>query len=477
MRPLLEFRQIFLSPERIREWWRKPGFWIFVFFLGGLVVINKPPLDDHAWRQTLTLSISENLLETGDLLHPRTDIGRETEGIIAGEFPVFNGLVAGTYALFGVHDWNGRLVSWIFSCIGLWFFYRLMRDRYGDQVALFALVVFMSSITYQFALKAMPDAFALSMVVTGTWAMSRYWQTGRVWLWVLALVTVSAGLLSKVPSVIMLAFLLPALPDRSIPVFRKVSGLIALGIAAGAAAWWMFVWMPHLLETYRNQLIWPVSLSEGWRIFLDMKQETFRRFYYFAFSSPVPLVLALGGLILLLDGRRYMDLAIFFGSSFVFFLFILKTGNVFATHNYYVIPYTPVMAWLAGVLVAAIPRPVAVRTGWLVVLMIPGFFVNFRAPLRQMEGTHYLRLGEVVDRYVKPEEKIMVNKGNFNPTMMYFAGRQGWTVNEDEARQTTWMPDFRKQGLRYIVIDRHISPEPFPYELVHEDEDFRIYRP
>jgi hypothetical protein len=39
------------------------------------------------------------------------------------------------------------------------------------------------------------------------------------------------------------------------------------------------------------------------------------------------------------------------------------------------------------------------------------------------------------------------------------------------------MPDFKKQGLTLIVVDKHITSNPLPYTLVYEDEDFAFYRP
>lgn len=71
----------------------------------------------------------------------------------------------------------------------------------------------------------------------------------------------------------------------------------------------------------------------------------------------------------------------------------------------------------------------------------------------------------------------MVNNGMFNPTLMFYTRRKGWTVNQDVVSKVDWMPDFKRDGLKYIVIDRHLLNDTLPFSLVYEDQDFRIYKP
>jgi len=69
----------------------------------------------------------------------------------------------------------------------------------------------------------------------------------------------------------------------------------------------------------------------------------------------------------------------------------------------------------------------------------------------------------------------MVNDGSFSPTVMYWAKRKGWSVNQDVPSKTEWMDGYRKQGLKYIVMDRNLSDEKLPYILLYEDGNIRIY--
>lgn len=451
---------------------------ILGFFLAGLFFVNYPPLDDHAWRQTLTLSISENLLEDKDLFHPRMDIGRGTEGIMATEFPVFNALVALSYKLFGIHDWNGRLLNWLVTCLGLWFFYQLVRRISSTGHAIFTTIAFMASITFQFALKTMPDTFSLSLVFAGAYFALKAWENHKIGTIILSSLLITLGVLSKIPSVVALIFLIPAYFNKDNPFKTRIIWTSLMFIGSIIVFIWYFVWMPYLLETYKNQLIWPVSLIEGWQIFQKMKADTWLRFEYFAFSNKMGIYLTIAGLAALVIQKRWTYLLMFLGYTIVFFLFILKTGNVFATHNYYIIPYTPIMAFCIGYFVNEVPRlSIPIKTIILIGVMWPSFLLNFKSPALKIEGDHYLRLATLLDPYISRNDKIMVNKGNFNPTMMYFTKRRGWTVYESEMNEVTWMPGFKEQGLTLIVVDKHITPTPLPYNIVYEDEHFAFYQP
>lgn len=61
------------------------------FILIRLENINLPPLDEHAWRQSITLGVARNYLEWDThFFHPRTVICDSRGGIQAQEFPLFN---------------------------------------------------------------------------------------------------------------------------------------------------------------------------------------------------------------------------------------------------------------------------------------------------------------------------------------------------------------------------------------------------
>jgi len=114
--------------------------------------------------------------------------------------------------------------------------------------------------------------------------------------------------------------------------------------------------------------------------------------------------------------------------------------------------------------------------GLFVVLLGPGFIYNKEKSFTPKGDRAYLTaLSGILDQYSKPTDKIMVNDGSFSPTVMYWAKRKGWSVNQDVPSKTEWMDGYRKQGLKYIVMDRNLSDEKLPYILLYEDGNIRVY--
>lgn len=453
---------------------------ILAFFLVGLENIQLPPLDIHEWRQTLTLSIAHNFLENPNIFFPRMDIGGNTEGIIACEFPVFNYLLAGIFKLFGTHDWFGRLLNWTVSCIGLWFFFDVVRKSTNFNTAFYALIALMSSIIFEYARKSMPDTFALFVTITGVWFLWNYLQNQSKKYLVVGAVLVTLGILSKIPFVLLLIFLLLPFLDEQYPRTAKRNLVIAIGLGLIGVVWWYFYWMPYLLEHFKNQLIWPVSLIEGYDIVTrKMANDSWRMTLDIPFHHKIPCLVAIMGLGVIWTGANHKLKIVALLYIAVFFLFTLKTGIVFPTHEYYVIPLVPLLALCAGCFLDQLKLKAFVTIPIAIVLFYTGFKENRQRSFNPVSNNRSYMMGltEVMQKYTQPADKIMVNNGPFNPFMMYWAQRKGWTVNPDVTTKQEWMEDFKKQGLKYIVLDRHISDDSLPYPILYEDTHFKLYKP
>ncbi|MCA0234780.1 MAG: glycosyltransferase family 39 protein [Bacteroidetes bacterium] len=456
------------------------GILIGAFFLLGLEYITQPPLDHHSWRQTLTITIARNFLDNPNFFFPRMDIGGKTDGIMACEFPIFNYLLAGIFKLFGTHDWYGRLLNWSVSCAGLWFFYDIVRRCSNKRTALIALVAMMSSITFEYARKTMPDTFALSLVTMGVWFLWNYLEKQNPWHLAAGFVLATCGILSKIPFLILLTFLIIPFFNKENEFKPKRNVVLAMSVTAACVGWWYYYWMPYLLETYGNQLIWPVSLKDGAKtVLIDRANDSWRMLMEQPFHYRIPFLLSVMGLGLLWTGASARMK--WFTAAYIalFFLFTLKTGIVFPTHEYYGIPLIPLLALLFGYFFDHLNWP-STRLWVVVVLLLAfGFYTNRRQAYNSFirEQAYVTALPAIMDRYTQPTDKIMVNTGQFNPFLMYWAHRKGWAVNADVPGKTDWMRDFKAEGLKYILLDRRVSNDPLPYELLYEDPNFRLYKP
>jgi len=108
--------------------------------------------------------------------------------------------------------------------------------------------------------------------------------------------------------------------------------------------YWYFYWVPHLESMYNNRLYFPKSFSIGTKELFQNIDLTVEKFYFSSLQSFVSFLFFILGLYWIVKRKEKILLYTFCIASFIFILFMIKTGDVFSLHNYYVIPYTPIMA-------------------------------------------------------------------------------------------------------------------------------------
>ena len=453
-------------------------FWLFVFFIIGMENIDVPPMDDHAWRQTLTISMAKNLVDHPNVLYPRTILGGKTNGILGSEFPFLSYLLSLLYKIFGFGDWYGRLLNWTLSSLGLYALYSYIKTLYGQDHALYFALSFMSSITFVFARKTMPDIFAMSLILISLHAYFRYISDGSIFYLVAAALLFLLGGLSKFPFVCLILFLL--LGAHQIMKQKKRFMLVVSTLMVSLiliAGWYMF-WLPHLERIEGNKLVWPTTLSEGYNILMAGTEDAWFRLEVNAYSNRWPFFFSLMGLGLAFIRKEKTMLIFFFTYSLLFFLFVLKTGGVFQSHNYYVIPFIPCLSFFFGYFFSNLPFNKYLIVTTIFLFTLSGFINNKKLSFNDTSMKYYSSLSQKLDKFITKDDKIMINSGSFNPIGMYYAERKGWAVNNDVLVQTSWMPDFKKDGLKLIVVDKKMYVgDSLIYEVKYEDKDFIFYRP
>lgn len=159
--------------------------------------------------------------------------------------------------------------------------------------------------------------------------------------------------------------------------------------------------------------------------------------------------------------------------TMTFLFFILKTGAVFPTHNYYIIPFTPIMALLVGIGLEKVP---------VKYLFIPLFLIVTEGILNQQHDffiketeKYKLTLEGFTQKYVKQDELIVINGGD-SPQVIYFAHRKGWTVVNEKLNAKT-LSQLHEKGASYLIIDKNSYPnEVNDYKLLGSDPNFAIYK-
>ena len=453
-------------------------FWILILFFLRLTNITLEPLDEHSWRQSLTITVTENMYYVeANILFPRINIGGSNNGIIAGELPIFNYICYVLSLVFGYHQWYGRIVNLLISSFGLWFFYQIIKRISTNRVAFYSTMFFALSVSFRFARKTMPDTFSISLVLAGVYFAWIYLENSKKYNLIFSFILIAFGLLSKMPAFCVLSFLVVPILDANYKVKDKINLVAATGISVALMLAWYFIWVPHLLKTYHYQLFWAESIREGYQIFQRLSIEAWQKIEEVALGHHYIFIVCVIGLGMTLANNERKILTILGVWSAIFLVFILKTGPIFPTHTYYSIPFTPMMGLTTGYAIANIKIPNLFRIFLAFSLLKMSYseqIKDFKAP----KGNAYLLgLEQIMDRFSNKNDKIMTNTGNFNPTLMYFAHRKGWAEIWENIKHEDWMPDYKKAGLVYILIDKHSGNEPLRYSKIYEDENFILYKP
>ncbi len=463
---------------------------ILAFFLLRLYGITNPPLDaNQNWRQCTTNMYARNFLEVdNNPLYCRVDMAGDLTGITAKEFPLFNYLIYLTAEVFGWQHWYGRLISLVVSSFGIWFFYCLVKKYIAPilrnppitnrtaTIEFAATLILLCSIWFGHSRIIMPDTFSVSLVLAGLWFGLEWLHRGGSWRLALFGLLGTLGALSKLPSGFLLAALAFPFFDKNILPKRKI-GLASAGLLLLACcSWWYFRWLPHVVQTYGFEHYPMRSVAVGmWEIFGDLP-EVAERFYQSALKSYVAFGLYLVGIGLAAWRREWQLLGLFGLLSMAFVGYMFKSGSSFYHHNYYIIPFVPVMALMAGYAVSRIPRT------WLCNLLLLAVAVEsianqqdaFRIKKSELPK---LQLEAIADSLSQRSDLVAFYAQTGNPQELYFAHRKGWLLNAAQIGDETHLSDLAKRGCRLLFINKkQWGKQATPLaEVVYEDDNYLVF--
>lgn len=455
-------------------------FWIFFFLIIRLYGITNPPLEiSHNWRQSLTTMVARNFEKNPSIMHPSVDMDGGKE--VALEFPFFSYLVFLFNKLFGFTHWHGRLINLIFTSVGMYFFYRIIKQVLSEPVAFYATIILCVSILFSFGRKTMPDTFSASLTLSGIFFALQYVKSEnpfRKYIF-LGLTTslLALGLLCKIPSLSLFGFLLFPFFDKDISTKTKAGLALAGIVSLNIALWWYDSWNPLLLKNGANQIIFPLSFEDGIKAFTQHIPGMLEKFYFSALSSYVGFVVFLSGCVWAFVKKETKLLAVFTLSLLLFTAFIIKASDFFYFHNYYIIPFVPFMAMMAGLAISSIKKPLLKNS--LVLLIVIEAILNqqhdFRIP-PQME--YKAGLEKIIDLYIKPDEKIIINTGP-NIQQLYFANRKGWLLEQPQSIKKNYLDSISNKQYSLVVLDREVNTtyQTAEFATIFSDENYLLLKP
>lgn len=461
------------------RWVRDVRFWIVVLALLRLYGITNAPLEvEHSWRQTTVAMAARNFYEVdNNILYPRIDISEDLTGITGMEFPLLNYLIYIMALVFGYSHWYGRLINLIVTSVGVYYFYRLVRKYGSERCALFSALLLNVSIWFAYGRKIMPDTFSMSLVIMGMYYGSNYLeQLGcQAKNLVLYALLTTLGVLSKLPSGFALVLFAFPVFDRKIALRGKVVFCAVSAAMLVPVVWWYYYWVSYLLETYG---IWHFFMGKSFaESAVEIGQnltDTLAHFYDDAMKF-IGFGVFVIGMVRLIADRQRRWLLVFAAGFAAFLVVVFKSGWTFAHHDYYIVPFVPLMAAVAGYGLSRLKRQ------WLAVVLLVA--VGMENILNQ--HTHFMikdsRAGiqcleKDMDAFSSKGDLIVVNSGE-DPTAVYFAHRKGWVASNEQLADSAFRADLRNRGCRYAVILQQAFGTDMPMEgqLMKETADYKIY--
>lgn len=455
-------------------------FWIILFFIIRLAGITNPPLEvAHNWRQTTGTMVTRNFYEeSANILYPRIDFAGEKSGITGMEFPIHNYLSYVVSELFGYQHWYGRLINLVVSSLGIFYFFKLIRRYFTPAIAFNASLILLVSIWFAYSRKIMPDTFATSLVIIGFFYAAKYFEEeNKKWLHLsLYGVLTLIGVLAKLPAGFLLILYVLFIFNKQISANLKITFFIVSGILLAPIAWWYFSWVPYLVEKYEFwHFFMGKPLSQGAYELLVNWQDGLKHFYDAALKY-IGFTCFVIGMIFAFKQKNNLLLWIVGLGLGAFLVIALKAGFTFTHHAYYIIPFAPIMALVAGFGINQL-RSKVFQISLLTLICIEGVFNqlhDFRIKDHEMAFT---RLEQSLDVFSARTDLIVVNTAP-NPTAMYFAHRKGWLATNEELIDQNFRADLKSKGCKYVVILKRYLGGDLYIDLpqVENNPDWVIYK-
>lgn len=422
--------------------------------------------------------VARNFYETDpNILYPRIDISEDLTGITGMEFPILSYLCYLVSLIFGYNHWYGRLINLLVSSFGCYFYYLLVRKYFSQRTAFASTIILSASIWFCYARKIMPDTLSASLVLMGMYYGSNFLeQKGRmgVNLLLYAFFTL-LGVLAKLPSGFLLILYVFPLLNKENGTKPKIIFCFASAAIGCPIAWWYFRWVPYLVNHFG---LWHFfmgkSLAMGIREIGENLGDTLSHFYDHALKFIGFGVFCLGIVCCIKRGEK-LALRILYVSFFAFLVILFKSGWTFAHHSYYIIPFVPVMALVAGY------GATSVRKGWLTVALLVAIagenILNQHSDFMIRPNREcFLSLEKVLDRYSNRQDLIVINSGE-DPTAMYFAHRKGWVAYNDDLQHADYLSNLRNRGCKYALILKQAFGEDIKLdgEIIIDNENYTLY--
>jgi 4-amino-4-deoxy-L-arabinose transferase-like glycosyltransferase len=328
---------------RERPWMWKVSLALALLAGFGLRMVNltNPPLDFASTRQLFSALKARGLYYqvVTDTPEWKRQLAISLGDVGTVEPPVLETIVSQTYRLTGEHLWIGRVYSSLFWVLGGLALFLLIRELASTRAALIGTLFYLFLPFGVIASRAfMPDPLMVALIIYALWALFR-WQNTTRWRWAI-LFGIFAGV---------------ALFVKNLSAFIIIGGFagVILGVRGlkrsirDPQVWIMALLLVAPVGIYMLYGMLKLNMSGQFalRFFPDMWVDPA---FYFRWAYTVNWNIGWGASLLaalsvfLADPKRERPLLI--GLWIGYLIFGLTFPYHFFTHDYYQLPFIPVVA-------------------------------------------------------------------------------------------------------------------------------------
>lgn len=300
----------------------------------------------------------------------------------------------------------------------------------------------------------MPDTFSVSLAIFAIHWLTRFFQTNKLLFLVLYILMANIAIMAKIPAALLFSWLPLLLFSKIITKHQKMWLVFGGTLSLIGPLFWYGYWVPYLKLHFEFPLFFPKNITEGALEIWINRWDLIVRIGHNGFNSIIASVVSFIGLFLVIKKYKINAFFPFLIIASISVFYIIKTGEVFATHNYYMVPLVPFMAITAAFALDYVNRQ---NPNWAKIILLlfvlesvsfqwHDFFVrSSKKYMTQLE----LESNSILNR----NEKIITN-GKDDPQLMYYLNKKGWSLKDEHLT-----PDYIKTILKYhpswLIIDKN----------------------
>jgi 4-amino-4-deoxy-L-arabinose transferase-like glycosyltransferase len=437
--------------------------------------IDFPVAGWHSWRQADTAAMARNFYENGfDLFHPQIDWGGNSSGVVESELPVYPFLVSILYAIVGMSDMWGRILSVICALTTIYGLYLLVRRFLSNEIALWSAFIYaIIPLNIYYGRAFMVESAMLMCSVLGIYWFSKWLDEDNVRDFILSWLSISLAILLKIPA---LYLGLPLLYLGWLRFGRSTFKTSMLWLYA------LLVLLPVALWYYHaHQLFMQDGLSFGIWGFGTDKWGNFDiivtpKFYndvlfksiaerHLTYAGFIPFVI---GLFIkrTTKGERLFD---YWLLAVIIYFLIVAGGN--QVHEYYQLPFIlPAVVYIGKTFSKYLPLDSLRRsfttkplpTSFLLLCLIGVSVLSYLRYDRFMNSETFnsslFRLASSVQDTTRKDDLVVaVSEGN--PIVLYRCNRKGWNSSVEQL-DSTFLGTRAREGAKYLVGETAFFDSP-----------------